>query len=141
MWNALMPDTTVAAIIIKNNHKEAEVLLTKRNVEPFKGEWCLPGGHIDHNESAENAVIREIKEETGLNINPRFFKYFDEIIPNSNIHSVVLVFEGSGSGIINKQEHEVIDIRWFSISDALNLQLAFTHKEILKAYYEYKNRS
>ena len=44
-----MPITTVAAII-KND--EDKILLTRRNVAPFKGQWCLPGGHIDENEKA-----------------------------------------------------------------------------------------
>ena len=64
----------------------------------FPGKWCLPGGHIDRNEPAEKAIKREIKEETGLRFSGTFFQYFDEIIPRKNIHSTVLVYEGSGSG-------------------------------------------
>jgi len=36
--------------------------VVKRNVNPFKDHWCLPGGHIDDYESVENAVVREVKE-------------------------------------------------------------------------------
>jgi 8-oxo-dGTP diphosphatase len=44
------------------------VLLVKRGEEPFKGEWALPGGFIEYGEMAEEAVVREVKEETGLDV-------------------------------------------------------------------------
>jgi len=51
-------------ILIENN----SVLLVKRGREPFKGEWAIPGGRIEDDESAEECAIREMKEETGLDI-------------------------------------------------------------------------
>ena len=126
-----MPIATVAAII-KND--EGKILLTCRNVEPFKGQWCLPGGHIDANETVETAVIREVKEETGLDFEPKFITYLDEIAPEHNWHAVVMVFDGRGMGEIVTQESEVTDIRWFSLDEASSLSLAFTHNEILDEY-------
>jgi len=43
-----------------------EVLLIQRNVEPGIGAWALPGGHVERGESVEQAVEREVQEETGL---------------------------------------------------------------------------
>jgi ADP-ribose pyrophosphatase YjhB (NUDIX family) len=43
-------------------------LLLKRNVEPFKGCWHVAGGHVEENESLKEAVKREFKEETGLDV-------------------------------------------------------------------------
>jgi thiamine-phosphate pyrophosphorylase len=43
-----------------------EILLAKRSVEPKKGEWCLPGGFIELDETPENGCLRELHEETGL---------------------------------------------------------------------------
>lgn len=51
-------------ILVENG----KVLLVKRGREPFKGEWALPGGHIEDGESAEQCAKREMKEETGLEI-------------------------------------------------------------------------
>ena len=46
-----------------------KLLLVKRNLEPGKGEWAIPGGYVDQGEIVENALIREIFEETGLHTN------------------------------------------------------------------------
>jgi 8-oxo-dGTP diphosphatase len=126
-----MPITTVAAII-KND--EGKILLTRRNVEPFKGQWCLPGGHIDKYETVKDAVIREMKEETGLEIDPKFFSYSDEIITELDIHAVVILFTGYGFGKISIQESEVSDIGWFALDEANSLSLAFGHNKMLIAY-------
>ena len=129
-----MPKTTVAAIVTTMEDSANKVLLTRRNIEPFKGQWCLPGGHIDQNEPARDAIIREVKEETGLNFDAQFFGYFDEIISENNIHAVVIVFEGPGIGTLKAQEDEVTAIGWFSIAEARSLPLAFTHNKILERY-------
>lgn len=128
-----MPQATVAAIITSSSHRDS-ILLTQRKIPPFGGQWCLPGGHIDPFEPAREAVLREVKEETGLDFDPRFLGYFDEIIPERGIHAVVIVFAGTAMGSLNKQEDEVADIRWFSIQEARSLPLAFDHGTILDAY-------
>lgn len=50
-----------------------ELLLGKRAVEPARGEWCLPGGFIEMGESMEEAAVRELAEETGLQGRVRSF--------------------------------------------------------------------
>ena len=67
--------TPCAAVIIKNNKNE--ILLVERAVDPEKGLWDLPGGFIDLEESVEESVIREIKEELGLTLNLTDIKYLD----------------------------------------------------------------
>ena len=129
-----MPETTVAAIVTTGDSGAPRILLTRRNVEPFRGQWCLPGGHIDQDEPVRDAVIREVREETGLELDAQFFKYFDEIIPVDRIHYVVMMFEGQGVGTLSRQEDEVIEAEWFSLDAARSLPLAFTHNEILGAY-------
>ncbi|MBF8280809.1 MAG: nudF [Candidatus Magasanikbacteria bacterium] len=47
-------------------NQRGDVLLLKRVQYPFIGSWVLPGGHIEYNETCEQAVLRETKEETGL---------------------------------------------------------------------------
>jgi 8-oxo-dGTP diphosphatase len=48
--------------------KDGKILFLKRNVEPFKGYWHGVGGYVEENESLKEAVKREFKEETGLDV-------------------------------------------------------------------------
>jgi 8-oxo-dGTP diphosphatase len=129
-----MPEATVVAIVVACGGAEGRVLLTRRNVEPFKDRWCLPGGHIDRYEPAREAVIREVREETGLEFDARFLGYVDEIICELGIHAVAMVFEGCGTGVLDPPPEEVTEAGWFGLSEARALPLAFTHNEILDAY-------
>jgi 8-oxo-dGTP diphosphatase len=128
-----MPETTAAAILTRPGHPD-QVLLTRRNVPPFRGRWCIPGGHIDPYEPAREAAQREAREETGLTFDAHFLGYFDEIIPEKEIHAVVLAFYGEGRGEPILAEAEVQEMRWFSLDEARALPLAFDHKTILDAF-------
>ena len=55
-------DVGVAAAVVRNNH----VLLVQEARGPYEGRWGLPKGYVDPDESIEHAVLRELKEETGL---------------------------------------------------------------------------
>jgi len=129
-----MPQATVAAII-SDPSDTSRILLTRRSVRTYQGYWCLPGGHIELNETARQAIIREAKEETGIDLKPTFFGYFDEIIPERKIHAVVLAFVSSWDGEIHPGAGEVAEYGWFSPDEALSLPLAFDHKSIIEAYF------
>ena len=131
-----MPKATVAAIITRRINNEIDILLTKRNIEPFKDYWCLPGGHIDSNEDAVTAVIREVKEETNLDIHPEFLTYQDEIFPNRGVHNVVLIFYGYAGNEIKADPVEVSDIRWFPLPQVTLMKLAFNHSEAIRIFLE-----
>lgn len=131
-----MPKTTVGAIIIDDYDQPGKVLMTKRNIPPFKGQWCLPGGHIDSYEYSVQAVKREVREETGLEFEPTFFHYFDEIFQIKSIHNVVLMYYGKATGEMKRQEKEVAEIEWFSFDEALKLDLAFKHHDVLDLFIE-----
>jgi len=59
-------DNPFPAVAILVRNQKNQLLLVKRSVEPAKGRWCLPGGFIEVGESIEEAVLRELEEETGL---------------------------------------------------------------------------
>jgi 8-oxo-dGTP diphosphatase len=58
----LNPIPSVAAVLTKGR----QILLVKRNIAPGKGKWCLPGGFMEAGETMEQAVYREVAEETGV---------------------------------------------------------------------------
>jgi len=127
--------TTTCAIITSREGDRFEFLLTCRGFPPYQGKWCLPGGHINKFESARDAIVREVKEEVGLDFKAEFLGYFDEIIPVDNIHAVVMIFGGATSGIQKAQPGEVTDIQWFTLEEIQKMDLAFQHNEILEVYF------
>lgn len=130
----MMPKATAGAIIYRRVNASYEILLTKRDVNPFNGYWCLPGGHIDQYEPAEDAVIREVKEETDLVFSPLFLCYLDEIFAEMKLHNVVMMFYGQAAGIPKANPGEVSDIGWLSLEEAMKMDLAFCHNAALKIF-------
>jgi 8-oxo-dGTP diphosphatase len=60
------PIVGVGAVVVDGNR----VLLVRRANEPLKGEWSLPGGAVEAGEKLRAAVVREVREETGLDVEP-----------------------------------------------------------------------
>ena len=56
------PKVAVLAVVIENE----QVLLIKRAIDPGQGKWACPAGFVDHDEAPEDAVLRELREETNL---------------------------------------------------------------------------
>lgn len=129
------PRATVGGLIVK----EGRVLLQLRNRKPFRGRWGLPGGHIERGESAEAAVKREVREETGLDFSPEFFCYSDEICPEEDWHALVIFFTGKASGRERPDPEEVRELRWFPLKEASRMELAFGHNKILERFLEVRH--
>ncbi len=61
----------------------ATILLVERGKEPLKGYWSLPGGILETGEKLEDAIRREVREETGLEVEPlSMFEIFERIMPD-----------------------------------------------------------
>jgi ADP-ribose pyrophosphatase YjhB (NUDIX family) len=71
----------VGALIFTRAGRRGPILLIERGGKPLKGYWSLPGGLVETGELLEDAVRREILEETGLRVEPvRFFEFFERIM-------------------------------------------------------------
>jgi ADP-ribose pyrophosphatase YjhB (NUDIX family) len=72
----LAPLVGVGAVLVK----DGRVLLVRRGNEPMKGRWSLPGGLLELGESLTDGVVREVREETGLIVEPiELIELFDSI--------------------------------------------------------------
>jgi 8-oxo-dGTP diphosphatase len=63
-WTCYENPLPSAAALVKN--RSGEILLVRRGIEPGKGQWALPSGFIEIDETPEQACLRELEEETGL---------------------------------------------------------------------------
>ena len=128
------PSITVDGVIIKNG----KILLVKRKNEPFKGRWALPGGFVEYGETVEKAVLREVKEETGMDakIKKLVGVYSDPARdPRGHTISIVFLLEGKGDAIAGD---DAIEAKFFDLNELP--PLAFDHEKIIKdAIQTYKN--
>jgi 8-oxo-dGTP diphosphatase len=64
--------------------EDGKILLVERAKEPLKGYWSIPGGIVETGEKLEEAIRREVAEETGLDVEPyAMFEIFERIIPDA----------------------------------------------------------
>ena len=123
----------VPAIIINS---KKEILLGKRhkNLLYYPSIWGLPGGVIDYNESAENAVKRELKEELGITVKIIKTGKPSMIFPSKEYPLQVLEIPFYCKIIKNKPKakDETSEIKWFKPKEIKNIKLAYSHKRILK---------
>jgi len=128
------PAYTVDALI----YFDDKVLLIQRKNDPYKGEWALPGGFMDMNETPEQAVIRELQEETGLVFEKLIqFKTYGDINRDPRHRTISTVFYGNYNDAVNQvlmAGDDAKDTNWFLINDLP--KLAFDHQEII---YEWRN--
>lgn len=128
-----MPMVTVDAVVFTFFRGKAKVLLIKRKNEPFKDKWALPGGFIEIDEELEDAVARELKEETGLEkVTLEQMNTFGRCGRDPRGRQITVAF----MGVANKGQTEIkagddaADVRWFDI-ERLPRDMAFDHDEVV----------
>lgn len=121
----------VDGIVIRDEKKGKEVLLVRRGREPYKGMWALPGGFIEYGERAEDAVSREVQEETGLSCHePILIGTRSRPGRDPRGHVVSLIFSLCYEGDQDPSGgDDAAEAKWFPVIDLP--ELAFDHREVL----------
>ena len=106
--------------------EDGVVLLGRRHTDPDKadsafksaGEWCIPGGKLDWGESLEEGAIREVREETGIEIkNPKVISVHNCMNEHAHFVTVGLVAKKwSGKAKIMEPD-EIEEWKWFPLDD------------------------
>lgn len=126
--------------------QEGELLLVKRGVEPSKGKWSIPGGVVELGERVRDAVIREVKEECGLNIEIVMdtpMDVLDNLIMDEagrlKYHFVLLQFLARPRSGTLKPASDVLDARWVTLEEVETYDITNSLRRFLKRHrYELK---
>jgi 8-oxo-dGTP diphosphatase len=128
------PALTVDCVVFGlDGENTLKVMLIKRKLPPFAGEWALPGGFVRVEESVDAAARRELQEETGIkNVFLEQLYTFGEVErdPRERVVSVAYY------ALVNLQDYEIYadtdasQAEWFALTDLP--ALAFDHGEILR---------
>lgn len=109
----------VGAVIVE----AGRVLLVRRDTEPLRGEWSVPGGMLELGEKLRDGVRREVQEETGIDVEPGevldvFDSIFTDALGRTQYHYVLIDYLCRSLGGEPRAGSDVSDVRWVS-ADAL----------------------
>lgn len=126
------PAVTVDCVIFGLDESDLKVMLIQRGLEPYKGEWALPGGFVQMDESIEAAARRELQEETGIEkVYLEQLYTFGDIDRDPRDRVITIAYYA----LINRIEHPVqaatdaSQAMWWSVADLPSL--AFDHDKIV----------
>jgi ADP-ribose pyrophosphatase YjhB (NUDIX family) len=119
-------DPKIAAVVLLT--LDDKLVLVKRGVEPALGEWAFPSGYVDRGERVEDAAVREVLEETGLDVR------LDGLIglySRTGAPVVLAVYSATTVGGTLSAGHDAVDVGLFALDDLP--RLPFPHDaEILR---------
>ena len=127
-------EKSCGSVIYKFENKSIYILLIKHN----KGHWSFPKGHMETGETEYQTAIREVKEETNLDIKIYDgFRYVTTYSPKENVMKDVVYFLSTPiNSEIKLQLEEVQKIEWVSEKEAKNI---ITYEEDIKILDEALN--
>ncbi len=108
------------------------IVLIQRKNPPYG--WALPGGFVDYGESLEDAVVREAKEETSLDVTlTKQFHTYSDPKRDARQHTITTVYMARATG----EPEPADDASGIGIfrKDSLPEKMAFEHREILRDYF------
>ena len=131
------PEPTVGALIFKKDK-----LLLVKSPKWKRQKWTVPGGHIEVGESAEQAIVREAKEETGLDVIPIKLLLVQEAVFSEEYYKPMhyLFFDflcETENDNVKLDNRELNEYGWFDKKEIQNADVESYTKNVLKAYKAY----
>lgn len=122
----------VVVVLVEHNNK---LVLIKRSFEPAMGRWCFPSGYVNKGEKVEKAAIREVKEETGLDI---IIKEFIGLYSSDDNPVIIAAFSAKSIGgkLYSGFETDAVDL--IEIDSLSDFPFEFD-KNIYNDYLSIKN--
>jgi len=120
------PRLAVDAVVVT----ESGIVLVRRKNPPFKGKWALPGGFVRYGERVEDALLREVEEETGLKVRiEKLIGVYSDPRRDPRGHVVSVCFRAKATGGELRAGSDAAEVRIFP--EIPWNELAFDHAKIL----------
>ena len=133
-------EKSCGALVYRDREGVKELLLIKHR---SGGHWSFPKGHVEGAESEVQTALREVKEETGLDVVlRRNFRHCVEYFPRPHVRKQVVYFLGhpAGDDTVHRQEEEVSEYRWSPLEEAYDLVTFRNDKNLIWAARRYLSR-
>ena len=125
------PAVTTDCVVFGFDGHDLKILLIERGIEPYKGSWAFPGGFLNMDETAEQGALRELKEETGLDLN--YLKQvgaFSDVDRDPRARVITIAFYALAKKSSVRGGDDAARAQWFPINEVP--RLAFDHDYILR---------
>lgn len=127
--------SSVVACIIDEQQR---ILLTKRSIPPFFGQWVMPGGKIDHGETIHQALKREVDEEVGLQVAVEsLIDIYEHIgVGKHQDHYIILYYRAQPLSFeLSINPDEISEACWFNAEQLVRLDVPPGSRHILSLLY------
>ncbi len=124
--------TAAGGVVFRRSGDELEVVLTGRESDQT---WVFPKGTPDHGETTEETALREVREETGLDVEilkPIGSTEYWFAVPGERVHKLVHFFlMRAVGGDVSRHDHEYDHVRWVPVPEARRLLSFDTYRDVL----------
>lgn len=130
-----LPKVIVSALV----EKDGKFLLVKEILESGKEYWIIPGGGVEFGESMDEAVKRELKEETGLDIEVmKMIDFHEAVHVKYDYHTIVFLFHAKplNKGLVLGDK--ILDAKFFSKNELKDLKLVSSAQSLLEKHFNEK---
>lgn len=129
------PAVTTDCVVFGFDGHDLKILLIERGIEPYKGCWAFPGGFLEMGETAEQGALRELKEETGLDLH--YIKQvgaFSDVDRDPRTRVITIAFYALAKKSEVQGGDDATKAQWFALNEVP--RLAFDHDYILRKTME-----
>ena len=130
----------MGALIFRGRGRRGSILLVERGKPPLKGYWSIPGGLVETGETLDEAVRREVLEETGLRVKPvEMFGIFERVMRDARgraeYHYLLMDYVCSVTGGKLRAGDDVARVEWVTRRRLRNYKMTEGTREVIERAY------